>query len=220
MIISYSKNFIFFKVQKTGSSSVEENLSHVCSSEDIVTPDIHRKPGKNYKQGNITIYNHMRPDKLLDTEFMTIDEFRSFKRIAVCRNPWDKMVSAFWWIKVVVQNAYAGLYGKDLWSKALTDFGPFVKGYLIDGMNARDSEAFYFDKDGCIQMTDIIFYESLQVDYESVCRRLDLRFEQLPVLKSQSRLFEDLYNVYYTPDIRDLVAEEFKLEIETFGYTF
>lgn len=37
MIISYSREFIFLKTQKTGGSSVEIALSTLCNDDDVLT---------------------------------------------------------------------------------------------------------------------------------------------------------------------------------------
>jgi hypothetical protein len=38
MILSYSKRFLFIKTRKTGGTSVEVVLSHICGDSDIITP--------------------------------------------------------------------------------------------------------------------------------------------------------------------------------------
>ncbi len=91
MIISHEHKFIFVKTRKTAGSSIEHFLSKYLGPRDICTgSDIDGTPRLNapHRKGHI----HWR---WIAKNYPT--EWRTYYKFAVERNPWDKMISYYYW---------------------------------------------------------------------------------------------------------------------------
>jgi len=93
VIISHKHKFIFIKTRKTAGSSIEHFLSKYLGPDDICTgSDVDKTPRLNapHKKGHIDYKWIMNNYK---------DEWNNYYKFAVERNPWDKMISYFYWHK-------------------------------------------------------------------------------------------------------------------------
>ncbi|MBN2664850.1 MAG: sulfotransferase family 2 domain-containing protein [Bacteroidales bacterium] len=124
MIISHKHKFIFIKTKKTAGTSIEIALSSICGKDDIITPispndeDVRRElgyrtaqnyliPFKNYSATDYfefiktrrkkKFYNHISAKEIKEN----IDEniWNTYYKFAFDRNPYDKIVSLFYWRK-------------------------------------------------------------------------------------------------------------------------
>jgi len=224
MIISFSKDFIFFKPIKTAGSSLEEAFWGYCDPIiDICSPDPPR-PGYNWKKDNRLIFNHINLSQFLATGVLSLYEFKNnFHKITVCRNPWDKQVSSFWHV-IDIQKRYQSLSLAEIEDRYLEDFAQYIRGICIgDGGKgqAELSANFFFYKNGQPFYNSIIRFESLQSDYDMVCNQLGLGTPTtLPKLKTSTRLLPYHYSNYYTEEIKELVGTTYQQAISHFGYNF
>jgi len=117
MIVSVPRKFIFLKTSKTAGTSFEIVLSKYAAPEDIVTPitpadeEMRRELGyvgpQNYlapagllqklglKRPVKTFYNHMRAPLIRENIGAAV--FDSYLKVAVVRNPYDMVVSRYFW---------------------------------------------------------------------------------------------------------------------------
>lgn len=123
MIISHKHKFIFIKTKKTAGTSIEIALSKYCGPDDIITPISPEDEAKRkelgfrgpqnyfmpyskyskldilnalYKRKRKMFYNHASADFIkhhIDQEI-----WNSYYKFSFDRNPWDKMVSAYYWV--------------------------------------------------------------------------------------------------------------------------
>merc|ERR1711998_684688 len=70
----------------------------------------------------------------------------------------------------------------------------------------------------------VIRYESLQTDFDNVCRALSLPQQVLSKLKSEQRSYHSCaslhYSFFYDQDLRNHVAASERDVIDYFGYTY
>ena len=115
MIISHSKKIIFFKTAKVGGTSFEIALRGFCSTRCIITPisvvdekqseQLGFRGPQNYENtqwdGNLVstkpFYNHITYD--LAKPMIPEDIWNSYSKIAIHRNPFDVIVSKYYWIQ-------------------------------------------------------------------------------------------------------------------------
>lgn len=93
MIISHQHKFIFIKTRKTAGSSIEKYLSKhlgpndICSgSEQDNTPRLNTTEKSGHKGWNYFKKKHEHA-------------WTNYFTFAIERNPWDKMVSQFYWLR-------------------------------------------------------------------------------------------------------------------------
>ena len=230
MIISHKHKFIFIKTNKTAGTSVEIALSMLCGPHDIITPvspkdeKVRRKLGargpQHYRwplrelrgQGLYKLlvkgmwekrfFNHMGAE--LISEHIDKDVWDSYYKFCIERNPWDRVVSFYYW-------AYKD--GKR------PDFETYIHGKKIMRLKRRGIGLYTID--GEVIADRICRFERLREDLDLV--RKDLGIEdslELPRTKVQTQKKKAPYQDYYTDTTRQRVAELFDREIDLMDYRF
>lgn len=211
MAISEDKSFIFIKINKAAGSSIQQQLASVV-------PDLTRDGHKV-----LTDY--------------PVDFDRYFK-FAFVRNPWDKMVSFY---------SYHARRGFDLLprerksllsrlvrpgrkgARPQPSFREFIlvdmhrmqyakpKGESSRGMRTSNQIDWLTDSDGKIAMDFIGRFESIQDDFDHVCKELKIPAMPLRHVKRSKR--RD-YASYYDDDTYNAVATAFSKDIAYLDYRF
>jgi hypothetical protein len=231
MIVSHKHKFIFIKTNKTAGTSIEIALSRYCGRKDIVTPVTRRDekarrklgytgcrnylaPPWEYSRNDLSMlltahklkkkyYNHMPAREI--RERIGEDIWNSYFKFCFERNPWDRMVSLYFWLN------------------RKNDDAPSMKEFLDsdkpDLLKRRGIDAYRID--GKIAVDKICRFEHLQEDLDAVCKQVGIpgRLE-LPHAKSGHRKDKKNYRTIITESDRDRIAEMFKDEIELMGYEF
>jgi hypothetical protein len=208
MIISHSNQFIHFKSGKTASTSLDIFFSAYCDESDVITSvDLEGKKAGWFKAKNSGGFSkHMFPIDIKNK--ISSDLFNTYYKFTSVRNPWDKMVSIYYWVNRNKDNIVKD--GFKNWIVSLTkinwdDFRlePFCK---VDGEYILD---------------DYIRFENLEEDIKNVCNELNLKYDPKYLIKTKSNTNPRLgYKVHYDAETIDLVSDKLKYEIETFGYSF
>lgn len=154
------------------------------------------------------------------TVFSPEDYVRYFKFTFV-RNPWDRLVSAYLFLK------NGGINSDDkAWAaknlSAYNEFDAFVR----EGLRRREILAFkhfrpqrsFVCLEGKQPGVDFLGrYENLAADFEFVCRKLNVQTKLCRENQNSSRAD---YGKYYTPETRQIVGEVYRDDIEIFDYSF
>ena len=193
MIISHKHKFIFVKTRKTAGSSIEKYLIPYLGSNDICTGSmIDGTP-----RLNTTEENGHRGWRWISNNYP--EEWNNYYKFAVERNPWDKLVSAYYF------------YKKRKPKKVANGFEEFIK-------SATDQNDWNMYADKNIKVDALIDYNNLHN-----------KFIELPIpynnellktfVKSDTNREKD-YKKLYSMETEDLVRNRFKNVIDYFGYTF
>lgn len=223
MLCSHKHKFIYFKTIKTAGTSVEIFFEKYCvpegtHTESHTTRQLVTEAGivgsrMDGKKWGDKFYNHM-PAK--DVRARLGDEiFRSYLKFCVVRNPYDKLISRFWW-DLKPDEAKRAELGAASFS---TIKEPFRKWIFSKAGKLVDDRDIYTIK-GQSVMDRYVHFENLLGDMESVCKACNIEFEpeRLGSYKSGIRIRPEHFSEYYDSDTQALVEREFNWELAEFGY--
>lgn len=227
MIVSYKWRFIYVRTHKTASKNMETMLAHYCGEHDIVSPrgsTSASSPALNYQglfnpfadiylEGvsartvfrrlakGMRFYNHMTAGQI--KRRIGAETWNDFFKFCFERNPWDKVVSHYWFRKKNPRKAPIGSFEEYLDARKCPVDHPL---YTINGELAVDV---------------VGRYESLEADLDKILARIGLPDAALPTERNtQYRTDPKPYQEYYDDRTRELVANLYAKEIELFGYRF
>jgi hypothetical protein len=146
-------------------------------------------------------------------------KFRSYFKFAFVRNPWDRLVSTWSFLRAggmnEVDRAWAAQH-----LAAYPSFDEFVRRGLGEESimrfpHFRPQTYYVADRNGGV--TDFLGrYESLTVDFAEVARRLG-KSGPLPMHNKSEHAH---FSTYYHPETRDIVGRIYARDAELFGYRF
>ncbi len=147
-------------------------------------------------------------------------KFRRYFKFAFVRNPWDRLVSAFFFLRAGGMSAQERAWGAEHLDP-FTDFDSFVRGWVNEDNiwtwpHFVPQHHFICDKELRIKVDFVGRVENLQQDFAYVANRLrcDRRLERT------NASAHDHYSAYYNDDTRDIVRRVYARDAEIFGYRF
>lgn len=152
-------------------------------------------------------------------------KFESYFKFAFVRNPWDRILSAYNFLRA------GGMTDADrLWSQEhlsdVSDFSTFVCNRLsstavLSHVHFLPQHWFLCRPSSGRLLVDFVGrFERLQIDIRSVQQALQRSdFSELPRLNRGVKEDRD-YRDFYTRRAREVVADLYKKDLELFGYSF
>ena len=135
------------------------------------------------------------------------------------RNPWDRLVSSFHYLK----------QGGNCKNDAL-DFEKYLSKYksfrdlvlnwddsLFNQIHFRPQHEWICDHDGGLIPHFIGRLETIQKDWDFICNKMNVPIRNLPFRNKSQHKY---YTEYYNDETRQIVAEKYVKDIEYFGYQF
>ncbi|MFC6602832.1 sulfotransferase family 2 domain-containing protein [Ectobacillus funiculus] len=199
---------------------MEISLSRFCGKKDIITPiypqedeDLRAKLGKSPQNYVIEVhadnqiekkefYNHIPATKI--KELIGENIWNSYYKFCFERNPWDKVISAYYFINAQRPN-----------EKKIT-FKQFLDSYLKIPYNYP-----LYTIDDSVAVDFIGKYENLEEDMIKICKKIGLPYDGwLPKAKGNYRKNSEHYTQFYTLAQKQIVEKYFVKEIELFNYRF
>ena len=201
MIISYKYEFIFIKTRKTAGSSINKILRPYLGPNDIADGDFI----DGLDSLNVTYLkdrNGHQPAKWISKYFPT--EWQNFKKITVERNPWDKVVSAFYFYQKH-KDKVKGLPDN------ITDFLRWNKRKWIpiDWNHYTDNDNI------CVE--HIIQYDNLHLEFSNVMKEFNVPYQN-ELENTNVKSYGKKPGYIFNTDDDLLIKKLFKKEIEHFGY--
>lgn len=148
------------------------------------------------------------------------DKFKRYFKFAFVRNPWDRLVSAFLYLKRGGSNAMDEQWGKSNLGDYDT-FEDFVKNWVTDDNVERyfhfiPQYRFIYDQELVLKVDFVGRFENIQADFDVVANKLGIA-ERLPYVNKSQR---KAYQTYYTDETRDIVSRVYRQDLELFNYQF
>jgi len=192
MIVSQRKRFIFVHVPKSAGTSVRSALKRF------------RDYDPNAKTRHETI-----------SDFLSRHgpEYAEFFQFAFVRNPWDRMVSAYFYTK---QKRSEVAEIQSLTFRAFLGEVERNAEWVKNRHSIRPQIDFVTDKQGNQIVNFIGSFENLAHDFAVVCAAVGIRRR----LRQKNVSVHKAYTAYYDTWSRDFIAERYRKDIERFGYSF
>lgn len=233
MILCHQYRFIFLKTNKTAGTSVEVALSRFCGDGDIVThlspseEALRREMGGRASEDYFSpwwryhpldwyrrvfhgerkrdFYNHIPAWKL--KKRLPDDVWNGYFKFCVERNPWDRVISQYFW-------RY-----RNVPEEKRPSVDHFLESTHVRSLKRKGYQLYTIG--GEKQVDRICRYEHLGEDLESIRQHLGLPEPiELPQTKSKYRKDRRHYRDVLTDAQRKRIAELFREEIELMGYEY
>jgi Sulfotransferase family len=215
MIISRARRYIFVHIPKTGGTALSLALEARAAKDDILIGDTPKaRARKGRLQGVKTAGRLWKHSMLADVEGLVTDaEVAASFTLTLVRNPWDRMVSYYHWLrKQSFAHAAVGL------AKTL-DFSAFLHHPQIQtSLRAWPYGAYVRDRHGQEQCRLFGRLENLAADLAPFETHLGFRLTPLPRINESERVRD--WRLYYSDKDAALVAEACAEDIARFGYGF
>lgn len=214
-MISHAKNFIFVHVPKTAGNSLQNALFPYSEDERTIDPESYQDgverfgvahPGSNLKKhSGISAYQQAVSPEFLESAF----------KFTVLRNPWDRMISQYFFRRQKLAGFVNAPDERDL---------PLDEEIFRKQLNKQVGYRQYIcarNADGRLRQIEehaidfFVRFEHLQDDMDVVADKLGIARTQL-VQRNATR--HRPYASYYTESLHSAVAEHFATEIAYFGF--
>ena len=225
VLISHEKELIFIKTVKSASTSVEESLEfHLLGvpqggfgeqTKERVTVDSYVSGRGTFSATRDYIPSHISSKRLLG--MLGQERFSSYLKVATVRNPWDQIVSFFWWRLRDRQRLKSLAVKAPMWFVRLWfAIWFFANRSRVRGISFTESLAVK----GRIPSMHIIRFENLESDLKDLLTKLGNpnHIDYLPTRKTQHRLRPEIFQHYYFPFVRNIVAKDRARDLANFGY--
>ena len=164
-------------------------------------------------------------------EEMTAEQFASYFKFAVVRNPWDRLLSDYNYQRKKSRPAETklGLFtvARDVrvfrdWVTTVLgnphQFSPESWGGEVSpGLHRWSPQVDWISLERKIAVDRVLRIENLGQSFPTLCAALQLPPQRLP---HRNRRLHWHYSWYYDPITRDIVGDYYRRDIETFGYRF
>jgi hypothetical protein len=217
MLFSKDKNFLFIHVPKTGGTS----LTSILKQYSKLNPLLLRATGvylddRGFERYPLT-YNLLGPPRhitAIDAKNHYGDDFFASKfSFAFVRNPWDLVISEFFYIKRETRH-YLHKHVKNM--NCIKEFLYLKKqnwGKTRFGLSQMN---FVADTNGELILDFVGKFENYQKDSQYILDKIGLNIE----IPHENITKKKHYVEYYDTESKQLVGEMFASDIEQFKYEF
>jgi hypothetical protein len=217
MLVSHKHQFIYIKSIKTAGTSTEIFLEPYCISN---IPETHGREMTKTNEGIIgtrmnqnaaekyEFYNHMSPKKIKDSVSENI--FNSYTKIINIRNPYDMMVSHYYFKPTF-----------ELYSNCEMSFEDYLLNTnVVEDLSKKYRDLMYIEDEFIID--EIVRFENLEEDIFSLIEKLNLPTPKrvLGEYKKNVRRPDKDWKKMYNNKTQGLVENHFKFYIDLFNYEF
>lgn len=149
-------------------------------------------------------------------------KFARYFKFAFVRNPWDRLLSAYDFLKSGGMNDLDRAWAQTHLAQ-YPDFDSFVRGW-VNAENIRTwvhfvpQYHFICDDRLRIKVDYVGHYETIADDFAVIQTRLGVAPSPLPKINSSAE--KKHYSAYYSAETKKIVAEVYAVDIELFSYEF
>ncbi len=209
MWLSYKNNFLFIHIYKVAGVSIKDSLKDAIYRPYDYELWKHRllRRLSMFVNSDFWPQDHARARQIRNK--IGKEKYNKLFKFAFVRNPWDWQVSMY---KYMLQTKTH--FQHDL-VKNMSSFEEYIEWRVTqDKFLQKD---FVTDENGEIIVDFIGRFENLESDFKQICDHINIAV-QLPHLNKSKT--EKKYTSYYNEKCKNLIYQNFKEDINFFGYSF
>ena len=196
-----SKKALFVHIPKTGGMSLYKAINHPRVR---VKGHFIQNPFYLYLKDSLKFY----PEKPFVFAFV--------------RNPWDRLVSAFFYLNQGGMNVIDRRDMRKYIKQYNGDFKAFVKeaidsGWALEQLHLKPQAEWICDEDGKLLTDYTGHFETLRDDLKMISQKTGIPFQ--PLVHRNKSKHKD-FREYYNDETIEIVAKAYKKDIELFEYDF
>lgn len=214
MILSTGRRFVFIHIPKTGGTSLALALEDRAMRDDIMLGDTPKALNRRRRVRSAKTRGRLwKHSTLADIDgLVPADTLRGLFAFTLVRNPWDRMVSYYHWLRTQSFGHPAVALSKRL------DFSDFVCNPQSRASFQNNPASRYMRlADGTEHCAAFIRIEHFQQDAQPLFAHLGF---ELNLTRGNRSLRGSDYRSYYDNQTANAIAESCAEDIARFGYAF
>ena len=215
MIYSRKHNYVFIHIPKTGGTSMARALEARAAADDIMLGDTPKALKRRHKVKGVAATGRLWKHSTLSdiVGLVTPEQIAQARVFTMVRNPWDRVVSYYHWLRGQGFDHPAVGLAKRL------EFSAFLNHPQIKASLAAHPYASYVSDAQGVERCDLfVRLEHLSEDIPRLERLIELPVGPLPHDNRSDR--EKSYASYYSKEDQHLVGDLLREDIGRFGYQF
>jgi hypothetical protein len=213
-LAGHQRDVLFYWVPKAAGTSIYTVLlNYACPRHRWLTPT------EPFHNKGFTTFGHVHLPDLVKAGIVSEEYVRGAFKFAFVRNPFDRLVSLFSYLKKLPLDEVPPAMGFEEFCALVTERPIDPVGlYNFKGLSQCNPQVHWLcDESGRLVVDFVGKYETLDQDFAEVCRRIGIPAPDMPhENKSQHAPYQD----YYNERTRSAVAKFYRRDLETFGYSF
>lgn len=207
MIISYAHRFLFFAVPKTGTHSVRRALRAHLGPDDLEQVGLYEPKRFPFPEFAAIRHGHISARQI--EPVIGADVFADLFKFAFVRNPYDRFVSY-----CAFMSRNTGHFERD----PIRFMKHIIKTVRpLDHLLYLPQSSFLVDAQGRLTVDCVGRTEDMQASYDAICAKIGLASSTLDKVNTSSH--RD-YRQYYDDELRALVGNLYRHDLELFDYGF
>jgi hypothetical protein len=215
MIISRGRRYIFVHIPKTGGTALSLALEARAMKDDILIGDTPKARARRGRLKGVSAAGRLwKHSTLADIAgLVTPEETSGFFVVTLVRNPWDRIVSYYHWLRAQSFDHPAVELAKR------HDFTGFLSdAYLQASVAAAPYGSYVTDSAGTERCSSFVRLEHLEEDLAGFESHLGFRIG--PVFANNTSDRSTDYRQYFTSATREIVGRIAAADIHRFRYRY
>ena len=215
MILSRGRRYIFVHAPKTGGTSLALALEARAMADDILLGDTPKAKNRRRRVDGVQAAGRLWKHSMLTDLYglVTQDEIEGFFVFTLVRNPWDRMVSYYHWLRDQRFDHPAVALAQ------VHDFHGFLRQPPVQGaIRAQPYGRYVTDAEGVERADLFLRLEHLEADLAPLEAHLGFRIGPVPHVNTSNR--DRDWRPYYGDSEAEIVAKLCETDIKRFGYAF